>query len=177
MAYLIDGQGKLLATAASLAESPYRAPPQEAMNMAKNGQVIVIAPGQTNMVGAIKSLQNFNDTYLYVIRPVNARVLQQLRATRASVAEYQLLEQRRAGVQVAFGLMYVAIALTLLLSAIWIGMWFANQHHDLGAQKPARRVGRRQHGARRAASLHGSGVVGCHSRRGRRRQRWHRHPG
>ena len=62
-----------------------------------------------------------------MIRPVNARVLQQLRATRANVAEYQLLEQRRAGVQVAFGLMYVAIALTLLLSAIWIGMWFANR--------------------------------------------------
>ena len=62
-----------------------------------------------------------------MIRPVNAHVLQQLRATRANVAEYQLLEQRRAGVQVAFGLMYVAIALTLLLSAIWIGMWFANR--------------------------------------------------
>jgi two-component system nitrogen regulation sensor histidine kinase NtrY len=30
-------------------------------------------------------------------------------------------------VQVAFGLMYVAIALTLLLAAIWIGMWFANR--------------------------------------------------
>ena len=62
-----------------------------------------------------------------MLRPVNARVLQQLRETRANVAEYQLLEQRRAGVQVAFGLMYVAIALTLLLSAIWIGMWFANR--------------------------------------------------
>ena len=115
IAYLIDGEGKILATAASLPEFPYKAPPQEAMELAKKGQVIVIAPGQTSMVGAIKSLQNFNDTYLYVIRPVNARVLQQLRATRANVAEYQLLEQRRAGVQVAFGLMYVAIALTLLL--------------------------------------------------------------
>jgi two-component system nitrogen regulation sensor histidine kinase NtrY len=127
MAYLIDGQGKILATAASMAEFPYKAPPKEAMELAKKGQVIVIAPGQTSLVGAIKSLQNFDDTYLYVIRPVNARVLQQLRATRANVAEYQLLEQRRAGVQVAFGLMYVAIALTLLLSAIWIGMWFANR--------------------------------------------------
>jgi two-component system nitrogen regulation sensor histidine kinase NtrY len=97
------------------------------MELAKKGQVIVIAPGQTNLVGALKSLQNFNDTFLYVVRPVNARVLQQLRATRANVTEYQLLEQRRAGVQVAFGLMYVAIALTLLLSAIWIGMWFANR--------------------------------------------------
>ncbi len=127
MAYLIDGDGKVLATASSMAEFPYRAPPKEAMDLAKKGQVIVIAPGQTSLVGAIKSLDNFNDTYLYVIRPVNARVLQQLRATRANVAEYQLLEQRRAGVQVAFGLMYVAIALTLLLSAIWIGMWFANR--------------------------------------------------
>jgi len=127
VAYLIDQTGKILATAATVPEYVYRPPPTEAMELAKKGQVIVIAPGQTSLVGAIKSLDNFNDTYLYVIRPVNARVLQQLRATRANVAEYQLLEQRRAGVQVAFGLMYVAIALTLLLSAIWIGMWFASR--------------------------------------------------
>ncbi|MBM3544158.1 MAG: PAS domain-containing sensor histidine kinase [Alphaproteobacteria bacterium] len=127
VAYLIDDTGKILATAATVPSYVYRPPPKEAMELAKQGQVIVIAPGETNLVGAIKSLDNFNDTYLYVIRPVNASVLQQLRATRASVAEYQLLEQRRAGVQVAFGLMYVAIALTLLLSAIWIGMWFANR--------------------------------------------------
>jgi two-component system, NtrC family, nitrogen regulation sensor histidine kinase NtrY len=127
IAYLIDGDGKILATAATLKDVPYQAPPQAAMDLAKNGQVIVIAPGKTALVGAIKSLSNFNDTYLYVLRPVNARVLQQLRETRANAAEYQLLEQRRTGVQVAFGLMYVAIALTLLLSAIWIGMWFANR--------------------------------------------------
>jgi two-component system nitrogen regulation sensor histidine kinase NtrY len=127
IAYLIDGQGKILATAATLKDVPYEAPPTQAMDFAKSGQAIVIAPGKTALVGAIKALENFNDTYLYVVRPVNAQVLQQLRATRANVAEYQLLEQRRAGVQVAFGLMYVAMALTLLLSAIWIGMWFANR--------------------------------------------------
>jgi two-component system, NtrC family, nitrogen regulation sensor histidine kinase NtrY len=127
IAYLIDGQGKILATAATLPDVPYQAPPAAAMDLAKKGQVIVMAPGQTALVGAIKALDNFNDTYLYVLRPVNAQVLQQLRETRANVAEYQLLEQRRTGVQVAFGLMYVAIALTLLLSAIWIGMWFASR--------------------------------------------------
>ena len=127
IAYLIDGNGKILATAATQKDIPYQAPPAQAMELAKGGQAIIIAPGKTALVGAIKALENFNDTYLYVIRPVNAQVLQQLRATRANVAEYQLLEQRRAGVQVAFGLMYVAMALTLLLSAIWIGMWFANR--------------------------------------------------
>ncbi len=127
IAYLIDGKGKILATAATLQDVPYRAPPKEAMALAKKGQVIVIQPGQTSMVGAIKTLKNFNDTFLYATRPVNARVLQHLRATRANVAEYQALQQRRTGVQVAFGLMYVAIALTLLFSAIWIGMWFAGR--------------------------------------------------
>ncbi|HXG79021.1 MAG TPA: PAS domain-containing sensor histidine kinase [Methyloceanibacter sp.] len=127
IAYLIDGEGRVLATAAARPDTPYRAPPKEAMELAKKGQVIVIAPGQTSLVGAIKSLENFSDTYLYVIRPVNAKVLQHLRETRANVEEYKALEDRRAGVQVAFGLMYLAIALTLLLAAIWVGMWFANR--------------------------------------------------
>src|SRR5262249_61578925 len=82
---------------------------------------------KTALAGPVKSRDNFNDPYLSGGRPVNAQVLQQLRETRANVAEYQLLEQRRAGVQVAFGLMFGAMALTLLLSAIWIGMWFANR--------------------------------------------------
>ena len=63
---------------------------------------------------------------LFIIRRVNPRVLQHLRQTRASVAEYRNLERRRKGVQIAFGLMYLAIALTLLLAAIWIGLWFAD---------------------------------------------------
>ena len=83
-------------------DTPYQAPPAKAMELAKKGEAIVIAPGQTSMVGAIKSLDNFADTYLYVIRPVNAKVLQYLRETKANADEYKKLEERRTGVQVAF---------------------------------------------------------------------------
>jgi two-component system nitrogen regulation sensor histidine kinase NtrY len=51
----------------------------------------------------------------------------QLAQTRASVSEYATLEARRLGVQVAFALMYTVIALIVLLSAVWIGLNFANQ--------------------------------------------------
>ena len=51
----------------------------------------------------------------------------QLQATRASVSEYAAIEERRFGVQVAFGLMYTVIALIVLLSAVWIGLNFANR--------------------------------------------------
>ena len=127
VAYLIDGNGKLLAAAATLQDTPYQAPPAKAMELAKKGEAIVIAPGQTSMVGAIKSLDNFADTYLYVIRPVNAKVLDYVRETKANAANYKALEERRTGVQVAFFLMFAAIALTFVTSAIWIGMWFANR--------------------------------------------------
>lgn len=127
LAYLTDGEGKLLADAGNRDDSPYIAPPPKALEVAKAGKAVVIAPGKTNKVGAVIRLANFDDTYLYIVRRVNPRVLQHLRNTRASVQEYRKLEERRTGVQIAFGLMYLAIALTLLLAAIWIGLWFANR--------------------------------------------------
>ena len=127
-AYLIDGKAKMLANANSLNEVRYVPPPPKAIELAKEGKAIVIAPGsKSNKVGAIKRLDNFDDTYLFIIKTVNPQVLQHLRAARAKVAEYKKLEERRTGVQVAFGLMYVVIALTLLLAAVWIGLWFANR--------------------------------------------------
>jgi two-component system nitrogen regulation sensor histidine kinase NtrY len=127
VAYLIDGQGRILSTAATLPNLPYRAPPSEIIERAKAGPPVPISLKDTNMVGAIKALEKFNDTYLFVARPVNAQVLQHLYATRAKFDEYKTLEQRRTGFQVAWGLMYLALALTLLATAIWIGMWFANR--------------------------------------------------
>ena len=127
VAYLIDEKGKLLATTGTLVDATYVRPPDKALELAIKGKAVIIAPGRSNKVAAIKKLDNFNDTYLYVVRPVNPQVLKHLRETRASVKEYSALSERRTGVQIAFALMYLAIALTLLLAAIWIGLWFANR--------------------------------------------------
>jgi two-component system nitrogen regulation sensor histidine kinase NtrY len=54
-------------------------------------------------------------------------VVSQLRETQTSISEYAALEARKLGVQIAFALMYTVIALTVLLSAAWIGLNFANR--------------------------------------------------
>src|SRR4030081_2811059 len=79
-----------------------------------------------NYIAAIIKLRGYNDTYLYIPRLLDPRVLAQLRAPQAGVAQYADLEARRIGIQIAFGLMYTVIALIVLLSAVWIGLNFAN---------------------------------------------------
>jgi two-component system nitrogen regulation sensor histidine kinase NtrY len=76
---------------------------------------------------AVVPVEGYDDTYLYAVRPIDPRVVQYLRQTEESVVEYQGLEARRFGVQVAFALMYALIALILLLAAVWLGLNFANR--------------------------------------------------
>jgi two-component system nitrogen regulation sensor histidine kinase NtrY len=102
-------------------------PPREALpRITEENPQIVLLP-DTNYVAAIVKLEKYDDNYLYVTRLLDPRVVPQLQATRASVTEYAALESRRIGVQVAFGLMYTVIALIVLLSAVWIGLNFANR--------------------------------------------------
>ena len=79
-----------------------------------------------NYVAAMIKLHDYTDTYLYIARVLDPRVLAQLRATQAGVAHYADLAARRIGIQIAFGLMFTVIALIVLLSAVWIGLNFAN---------------------------------------------------
>jgi two-component system, NtrC family, nitrogen regulation sensor histidine kinase NtrY len=95
---------------------------------------IALIPEGDHVAAAVK-LRNFDDTYLYVARLLDPRVVAQLRATQASVGEYATLEARRLGIQVAFALMFAVIALIVLLSAAWIGLDFAN-----GLVAPIRRL-------------------------------------
>jgi two-component system, NtrC family, nitrogen regulation sensor histidine kinase NtrY len=82
---------------------------------------------EDNHLAAVVKLHGYDNTYLYVARILDPRVVQQLRATQDSVGEYANLEARRLGIQIAFGLMFAIIALIVLLSAAWIGLDFANR--------------------------------------------------
>ena len=81
---------------------------------------------EANYVAAVIRLRAFNDTFLYVARLLDPRVVAQLQQTEASVAEYAEIESRRLGIQVTFALMFAVIALTILMASVLIGLNFAN---------------------------------------------------
>ncbi|HEX2216389.1 MAG TPA: PAS domain-containing sensor histidine kinase, partial [Xanthobacteraceae bacterium] len=102
-------------------------PPKETLAQITATEPRIALVPDTDDVASVIRLNGYDDYYLYVARPLVPRVLDQLKATQASVAEYASLEARRVGVQVAFALMYTVIALIVLLSAVWIGLNFANR--------------------------------------------------
>ena len=124
-AYLIDGHGGVL-SAPPLALK-YTPPPVPMLAAAAAGDVVIVPPRDgLDQVGALQKLNSLPDAYLYVVREVNGTVIEQVRGAERLAAEYKQMQDRRAGTQIAFGLMHLELALTLLLSAIWAGMWFAN---------------------------------------------------
>ncbi len=94
-------------------------------NVEENEPQIAVFP-EANYVAAVIRLRAFNDTFLYVARLLDPRVVAQLRQTEASVAEYAEIEARRLGIQVNFALMFAVIALTILMASVLIGLNFAN---------------------------------------------------
>jgi two-component system nitrogen regulation sensor histidine kinase NtrY len=94
-------------------------------NVSEDEPEIAVLPEQ-NYVAAVIRLKGFIDTFLYVARPLDPRVVAQLKQTEVSVAEYAQVESRRLGIQVAFALMFAVIALTILMASVLIGLNFAN---------------------------------------------------
>lgn len=125
-AMLIDKDCNILEAAQTGVEQTFAPPPAEFLkNVNENEPEIAVIP-EANYVAAVIRLRGFNDTFLYVARLLDPRVVAQVNQTQASVAEYAELESRRLGIQVNFALMFAVIALTILMASILIGLNFAN---------------------------------------------------
>ncbi len=126
-AVLIDSDLNVIEQSVLRATYDFRVPSKEVLATISETEPLTTLIPDANYVAAIVKLRGYDNTFLYVTRPLDPRIVAQLRETRASVSEYATLEARRLGVQVAFGLMYTVIALIVLLSAILIGLNFANR--------------------------------------------------
>jgi two-component system nitrogen regulation sensor histidine kinase NtrY len=126
-AWLMHANGKVVEEVHVGPQVVVPPPPPGAFDPAHAGEPAILSPGAQNLIGAVFKLSNYDDLWLFVTRPVDPKATQYLRNTEEAANEYSVLAQRRFGVQVAFGLMYFVIALTLLLAAIWLGLAFASR--------------------------------------------------
>src|SRR5262245_29259247 len=125
-AMLVDKDGNILVTAKTGIQQEFTTPPKDFLSNVNEDEPAIAVFPEANYVAAVIRLRAFDDTFLYVARVLDPRVISQLKQTEASVAEYAQIEARRLGIQVAFALMFAVIALTILMASVLIGLNFAN---------------------------------------------------
>lgn len=99
--------------------------PDWALSRARDGEVVILTADTEDRVRALVRLDGYTDTFLYVGRLVDPRVLGHMDKSRAAAQVYEDLEGKRADLQISFALIFAVVALLLLLAAIWAGLDFA----------------------------------------------------
>lgn len=92
------------------------------LKKAQEGDVVIFTTPTDDRVRAMVKLNNYFDTYLLVGRPIDSNVLQHVEITKGSEAEYVQLRSNISRLQITFSVLFGAVALLLLIGAIWFGM-------------------------------------------------------
>ncbi len=124
---VFDGSGKILARSGLTFALSFEPITDDMRKHAAQGDVVLIVSDNDDRVRALLRLDNFVDTYLFVGRPVEPKVLAHMATTQTAVSEYKQLEGKRFGLQVTLSLIFIVVALLLLLAAVWFGLNFATR--------------------------------------------------
>jgi two-component system, NtrC family, nitrogen regulation sensor histidine kinase NtrY len=124
-AIVFDGSGRMLARSGLSFTLEFEPIPESALERARQGEVVLMVTDTDDRVRALVRLDRFVDTFLFVGRLVEARVLSHMESAQEAANSYAELEGKRSSLQITFTLIFVVVALLLLMAAIWIGLNFA----------------------------------------------------
>ena len=127
-ASIIDATGREIVTVTNSSSSNLPQVPPGLMELAKAEKPACGGPRVRNLAGCVVKVKGLgNEVFLYTLRGVDPGVVNSIQLMEEITEEYKLLESGRLPLQIAFALLYVGICLTILLSAIWMGIAVADR--------------------------------------------------
>ena len=76
---------------------------------------------------AMRPIEGLDDTFLYAARAINPLSDQVARDAAGASAVFANFESHRHNIELGFASVFVMLSLTMLISAVWMGLTFANQ--------------------------------------------------
>ena len=125
-AFIINSQGELILRGHRSYLFDYEKPDLGQIDAAIKS-VVLIEDWQNNELRALAYLAGFPDYYLLVSRQVDGNLLALLDETQATAKLYQQLEQDASKQLFEFALLYLAFAILLIVSSIWLALLFAER--------------------------------------------------
>ncbi|MFA6205770.1 MAG: PAS domain-containing sensor histidine kinase [Methylocystis sp.] len=129
VAALVKSNGEILdrVDVAQNAASIIIAPPQSEFDDARRGEPLCLVIDDGKSFVALRALNAFQDTFLYVTRPIDPIAVEFPKQAQNLISSYDVFDAYRAAVQRAFVLMYAFLTTIMLLSSIWFGLDFADR--------------------------------------------------
>jgi len=123
--HLIDGKGNLIQSSAN---SPYRKIEDRAIKMVLNDErPLKIINTFENKSAAVIKLNNFENTYLYVVKFIDKNISQYLIKSEEAVNFYYTVENQSLGIRISFALIYISLVTLLLFLSITIAIRFSSR--------------------------------------------------
>ena len=123
--HLIDRNGDLILSADN---SPYKKIEERAINMVlDDDRPLKIINTFENKSAAVIRLNNYNDTFLYVVKLIDKNISQYLIQSEEAVNFYYTVENQSLGIRISFALIYIALVTLLLFLSITIAIRFSSR--------------------------------------------------
>ena len=125
--HLLDSSGNIIMSNIVDPSMNFVPPPDEAFIRSLNGKPIRIIDSRTNRTSALAKLNNFIDTYLYIVKFMDPKLINYLKQTGEAVSFYYSVQDSKTGIKITFAIIYLLIVSLLLFLSIIISINFASR--------------------------------------------------
>ena len=126
-AYLINKDGTLLFSASFTNKNNFFSPLKTFIEMAQNGQTILISDANKNQTNALVKLSSNENIFLYAIRYVDPETVNFLKKTGEASTFYYKLKSNSLGLQITFAVVYIIIVSSLIMLSSVYAINIANK--------------------------------------------------
>ena len=125
--HLLDSSGNLIMSNIVDPSLNFVPPPEEAFVRSLEGKPIRIIDPNTNRTSSLIKLDNFIDTYLYIVKFMDPNVINYLKQTGEAISFYYSVQDRKTGIKITFAIIYVLIVSLLLFLSVILAINFASR--------------------------------------------------
>ena len=125
--HLLDSSGNLIMSNVLDPSVLFVPPPEEAFKKSLEGRPVRIIDSATNRSSALIKLENFIDTYLYIVKFMDPNVINYLQQTGDAVSFYYGVQDQKTGIKITFAIIYVLAVSLLLFLSVTVAINFASR--------------------------------------------------
>ena len=125
--YLLDSSGNIIMSNIIDTSKKFVPPPDEAYALSTKGRPTRIIDSTSNRTSALVRLNNFIDTYLYIVKFMDPKLINDLTKADEAISFYYSVQESKTGIKITFAIIYLLIVSLFLFLSVVLSINFASR--------------------------------------------------